>query len=66
MSETASEIDVLRAALVAAEARGSVAEGALVAAKDELTQGTNPEVKKLAQAVIDGQSAEIAEMRSSL
>ena len=38
MSETASEIDVLRAALVAAEARGSVAEGALVAAKDELTQ----------------------------
>lgn len=41
-------------------------EGAVAMAKDELDQGANPEAKKLAQAVIDGQSAEIAEMRSSL
>ncbi len=33
MSETASEIAVLRAALAAAEARASAAEDALVAAK---------------------------------
>lgn len=38
MSETASEIAVLRAALAAAEARASAAEGALAAAKGELTQ----------------------------
>lgn len=38
MSETASEIAVLRAALAAAEARASAAEGALVVAKGELTQ----------------------------
>ena len=38
MSETTSEIAVLRAALAAAEARASAAEGALVAAKGELTQ----------------------------
>jgi hypothetical protein len=38
MSETPSEIAVLRAALAAAEARASAAEGALVAAKGELTQ----------------------------
>ena len=38
MSETAPEIAVLRAALAAAEARAFAAEGALVAAKDELTQ----------------------------
>ncbi len=38
MSETASEIAVLRAALAAAEARASAAEGALIAAKGELTQ----------------------------
>jgi transposase len=38
MSETASEIAVLRAALASAEARASAAEGALVAAKGELTQ----------------------------
>lgn len=41
-------------------------EGAVAMAKDELDQGANPEARKLAQAVIDGQSAEIAEMRSSL
>ncbi len=38
MSETRSEIDILRAALAAAEARAAAAEGALVAAKGELTQ----------------------------
>ena len=38
MSETTSEIAVLRAALVAAETRASAAEDALVAAKGELTQ----------------------------
>ena len=38
MSETTSEIAVLRAALAAAEARASAAEDALVAAKGELTQ----------------------------
>ncbi|WP_417690090.1 IS66 family transposase [Roseibium sp.] len=38
MSESPSEIAVLRAALAAAEARASAAEGALVAAKGELTQ----------------------------
>jgi transposase len=38
MSESTSETDVLRAALAAAEARASAAEGALLAAKGELTQ----------------------------
>lgn len=38
MSETPSEIAVLRAALAAAEVRASAAECALVAAKDELNQ----------------------------
>ena len=38
MSETPSEIDILRAALAAAEARAAAAERALVAAKGELTQ----------------------------
>jgi transposase len=38
MSKTPSEIDVLRAALAAAESRASAAEGALAAAKDELSQ----------------------------
>ena len=41
-------------------------QGAVAMARDELAKGTNPEAKKLAQAVIDGQSAEIAEMRSAL
>ena len=41
-------------------------EGAVSMAKDEVDQGANPEARKLAQAIIDGQSAEIAEMRSSL
>lgn len=38
MLETASEIAVLRAALAAAEARASAAEGALIAIRSELTQ----------------------------
>lgn len=38
MSETPSEIDVLRAALAAAEVRAAAAEGALVAVQGELTQ----------------------------
>ena len=38
MPETASEIAVLRAALAAAEARASAAEGALIATRSELTQ----------------------------
>jgi len=38
MTETASEIAALRAALAAAEARASAAESALVAAKGKLTQ----------------------------
>ena len=38
MSETPSEIAVLRAALAAAEARASAAKGAMVAAKSELLQ----------------------------
>jgi len=37
-------------------------KGAVAMAKVELTQGANAEAKKLAQDVVDGQSAEIAEM----
>jgi uncharacterized protein (DUF305 family) len=40
-------------------------EGAVAMAKDELAQGANPEAKQLAQAIIDSQSTEIAEMRST-
>ena len=39
-------------------------EGAVVMARTELAEGANPEAKQLAQAIIDSQSAEIAEMRS--
>lgn len=39
-------------------------QGAVVMAKTELTEGANPEAKQLAQAIIDSQSKEIAEMRS--
>lgn len=38
MSEASSELAALRAALAAAEARAAVAEGALIAAKEELSQ----------------------------
>lgn len=39
-------------------------QGAVVMAKTELTEGANPEAKQLAQAIIDSQSKEIAEMSS--
>jgi len=35
-------------------------------AKTALYQGSNPEANKLAKSIIDGQSAEIAEMNSIL
>ena len=54
MSETPSEIDILRAALTAAEARAAAAEGALVAAKGELTQ---------AQAVVSAAEEMIRHLR---
>ncbi|WP_340687762.1 DUF305 domain-containing protein [Amycolatopsis coloradensis] len=41
-------------------------EGALEMAKTALQQGSNAEVKALAQKVIDGQQAEITEMRALL
>ena len=41
-------------------------EGAVQMAKTELAEGTNPDAKKLAQAVIDSQSAEITEMGTIL
>ncbi|ANN18918.1 DUF305 domain-containing protein [Amycolatopsis orientalis] len=41
-------------------------EGALAMAKTVLQQGSNAEVKALAQKVIDGQQAEITEMRALL
>ncbi|WP_037321547.1 DUF305 domain-containing protein [Amycolatopsis orientalis] len=41
-------------------------EGALMMAKTVLQQGSNAEVKALAQKVIDGQQAEITEMRALL
>jgi len=41
-------------------------QGAIAMAKTELDQGSNPEAKKLAESIIAGQSAEIAEMNSIL
>ena len=41
-------------------------EGAVDMARTELAKGTNPDAKKLAQSIIDSQSAEIAEMKSIL
>jgi uncharacterized protein (DUF305 family) len=41
-------------------------QGAVAMAKTALAQGSNPEAKKLAKSIIDGQSAEIAEMNSTL
>lgn len=41
-------------------------EGAVAMARTELAEGVNPDGKKLAQSIIDGQSAEIAEMKSIL
>jgi len=40
--------------------------GAVDMAKTALAQASNPDTKKLAKAVIDGQSSEIAEMNSIL
>jgi len=41
-------------------------QGAVAMAKDELTQGANPEAKRLAQSIVDGQSKEIDEMNSMM
>lgn len=41
-------------------------EGAVSSAKSELSSGANQEAKTLAQAIIDGQSREIATMRTLL
>lgn len=41
-------------------------EGAVVMAQQEIDSGENPEVKALAQAIIDGQTKEIAEMKQML
>jgi uncharacterized protein (DUF305 family) len=41
-------------------------QGAVDVSRTELAQGANPESRKLAQSIIDSQSAEIAEMRSIL
>ena len=41
-------------------------QGAVDMAKTALGQGANPDARKLAKAVIDGQSSEIAEMNSIL
>ena len=41
-------------------------EGAVEMARTQLAQGQNPQAKDLAQAVIDGQSAEIATMKGLL
>ena len=38
--------------------------GAVETAKGELENGTNPEAKKLAQAIVTSQTAEIAEMKA--
>lgn len=41
-------------------------EGAVDMARTQLAKGINPDAKKLAQSIIDSQSAEIAEMKSIL
>lgn len=41
-------------------------DGDLALAKDELALGISPEAKKLAQSIIESQSAELAEMKSIL
>lgn len=41
-------------------------QGAVAMAKTELTAGTNPESKQLAQSIIDSQNAELAQMKSIL
>ena len=61
MSETPSEIDILRAALAVAEARAAAAERALVAAKGELTQV--PAVVSAAEDMIRHLRLQIAKLR---
>ena len=41
-------------------------EGAVAMAKEELAGGRHPQAKTMAQAIIDGQTAEIAQMRKLL
>jgi uncharacterized protein (DUF305 family) len=41
-------------------------QGAIAMAKMELSDGANPEAKKLAQSIIDSQTAEITEMKALL
>lgn len=41
-------------------------EGAIAMAKTELADGTNPDAKALAQHIIDGQQAEIDQMKTML
>jgi uncharacterized protein (DUF305 family) len=41
-------------------------EGAIAMARTELSQGSNGQAKELAQAIIDGQSKEVATMRALL
>lgn len=41
-------------------------QGAIAMSRIELAQGSNPDTKKLAQAVIDAQSAEITAMSPML
>jgi uncharacterized protein (DUF305 family) len=41
-------------------------EGAIEMARTELSQGVNSDAKSLAQQIIDGQQAEITEMRGLL
>jgi len=41
-------------------------QGAIAMAKTALAQGVDPDAKKLAKSVIDGQSFEIADMNSIL
>jgi uncharacterized protein (DUF305 family) len=41
-------------------------EGAITMAKTEVSEGTNPEAKKLAQDIITAQAAEITTMKGLL
>ena len=41
-------------------------EGAITMSQQELAQGENAQVKAVAQAIIDGQAKEVAEMKAML